>query len=1060
MARQVLPIVGAIIGGIYGGPSGAQAGYAIGSLVGNAVDPLVIKGPRIGDASVQTSAEGVFRPVVFGTAAVAGNVIERGNRQIKKKRTQQGKGGPVSEEERVYWTFAIRICEGPISGILRIWEDEKLIFDARTDSPIPEETTDFFSKVRIYLGDEEQLPDPDLESYKGIGNVNAYRGTAYIVFPNWDLTDRRESIATYRFEVSQLTALVVPGTTMALGKNELGSVRVASSYNGTEWSLDKEIGSLIGPSALYALNNGRFLARNNTAAAYSDDQGDTWVTVTESFSGDGPSGCAIVGDVVIIGRGLNGYYRSENNGASFTNFSSPQLQWIASTADGLLVGISQYNNNFWWSSDQGLSWNMGTTHGLDLAVGGSAWSAGSTMFFGGRSAGRPAVSSTTSGISKAITVFDPSSDVGIISGAAYYDQDAVLWMVVGGSDDGLAWRMGSDGGVVHAIPSFGANLAIQGVIYNGLNFVLGTRSVLGVGDSGFIYTSDGTGEVWTQRTHYLTDEIDALASQPAVQPEGQGKPVELSAIVSAIHERAQSYDYEVTELTDMVDGVVLAGDYTCAEAIKTLAPVYFFDSPEFDDGTGYKIRYRKRGRPAVLTLVDDDFVSTPDKTVRADSLERPRVLHMSFQSPTAGYAAAKASPARNSPDVLVVGEVSLQVPVAFNSVDEAWQRADIMLKQTWVEVGGEEEFVIPDVYLSLVPADIVGVYLRGQARRMRITQIQVEPGQMTLKLLPDRQSAYTSNITGLDLPEPTPPPSSVVGQTILAVLDIPALNDNNDRLLEYMGMSGQTDAWYGAQAQLSTDGGANWQDAVATNVNTIMGSLQNTVTAASPHYLDTTNTVGVSLYMDDEIESLTNQQFLSEGGSFAVEYQTSSGSHWEVLQYRDAEQDSNGVWWLSHLARGRLNTEAAEHVVGQRVVFLDGVLSVDAVSSWINTELTYRAISFGNSADGVATQSEVYTGQAQLEWPVASLTLSLAGSTLSARAVPRHRFGTEDRPVRSQNWQSFRWIVTDGSNTITTDTIDQATSFDVTGWSTPITVSVAQVNRITGPGPYVSEQIA
>lgn len=77
MARQVLPIVGAIVGAFFGAP---QIGYAIGSIIGNAVDPEIIKGPKIGDAGIQTSAEGVSRPVVFGIAAVMGNVIARGNR--------------------------------------------------------------------------------------------------------------------------------------------------------------------------------------------------------------------------------------------------------------------------------------------------------------------------------------------------------------------------------------------------------------------------------------------------------------------------------------------------------------------------------------------------------------------------------------------------------------------------------------------------------------------------------------------------------------------------------------------------------------------------------------------------------------------------------------------------------------------------------------------------------------------------------------------------------------------------------------------------------------------
>ena len=77
-------------------------------------------------------------------------------------------------------------------------------------------------------------------------------------------------------------------------------------------------------------------------------------------------------------------------------------------------------------------------------------------------------------------------------------------------------------------------------------------------------------------------------------------------------------------------------------------------------------------------------------------------------------------------------------------------------------------------------------------------------------------------------------------------------------------------------------------------------------------------------------------------------------------------------------------------------------------------------------------------------------------------AVPRHRFGTEDSPIRSLNHDGFRWSATDGSNTVEADTNrDTPTwTFDATGWASPVTVTVAQLNRITGEGPTVSEDIA
>jgi hypothetical protein len=45
-------------------------------------------------------------------------------------------------------------------------------------------------------------------------------------------------------------------------------------------------------------------------------------------------------------------------------------------------------------------------------------------------------------------------------------------------------------------------------------------------------------------------------------------------------------------------------------------------------------------------------------------------------------------------------------------------------------------------------------------------------------------------------------------------------------------------------------------------------------------------------------------------------------------------------------------------------------------------------------------------------------------------------------------------------NSATVESLADTASFDVSGWGSPITVSVAQLNRITGAGPEVIEEIS
>ena len=193
--RQIMPIAGAVVGGMFGAP---QLGFAIGSLIGNAVDPLEVQGNKLGDAPTQTAGEGGARAIVFGKGCVRATVIlERGGRRVVKKRHRSGKGGgPTTTEERALWTYAIGIGEAiPNGGLLRIWENEKLVYDVTPTSQIVEDSTEFAKLFRFYDGAEDQLPDPAIEAiYTDPTDAPYYRGTAYMVFPQRDLTDFGEAL--------------------------------------------------------------------------------------------------------------------------------------------------------------------------------------------------------------------------------------------------------------------------------------------------------------------------------------------------------------------------------------------------------------------------------------------------------------------------------------------------------------------------------------------------------------------------------------------------------------------------------------------------------------------------------------------------------------------------------------------------------------------------------------------------------------------------------------------------------------------------------------------------
>ena len=204
MAREALGIVGAAVGYWIGGPAGAQIGFTVGSAIGGWVDPQTIRAPGLNEAPIQTSRDGVPIPIIRGLQYCHGNVIQKNPEEIVVTTERQGKAGGVEVETRQrFRTFAIGVCEAPIAQITRIWENSRLVYDVREVPAIPvEETEAYAEKITIYLGGEDQLPDPELEAHWGAEDTPAYRGLCYIVWNNYDLTDTGGAIPQFAFEVN------------------------------------------------------------------------------------------------------------------------------------------------------------------------------------------------------------------------------------------------------------------------------------------------------------------------------------------------------------------------------------------------------------------------------------------------------------------------------------------------------------------------------------------------------------------------------------------------------------------------------------------------------------------------------------------------------------------------------------------------------------------------------------------------------------------------------------------------------------------------------------------
>ena len=174
--------------------------------------PTELPTQRLGEIAQQTAKEGEPRLIVYGIVRpIGGNLvavqepprIERRKQKSGGKGGGGGGGGSSQTVEIPRRTYAIGICEGPITGIRRVWRNNKLVYDGRGTSWGARNNGTFLQRFRFYLGGWDQMPDPSLEAVFGVGTVPAMRGTCYMLARDEDLQDTGGAVPQWIFEVER-----------------------------------------------------------------------------------------------------------------------------------------------------------------------------------------------------------------------------------------------------------------------------------------------------------------------------------------------------------------------------------------------------------------------------------------------------------------------------------------------------------------------------------------------------------------------------------------------------------------------------------------------------------------------------------------------------------------------------------------------------------------------------------------------------------------------------------------------------------------------------------------
>ena len=159
-------------------------------------DTPVKEGKRLSQVSVLGARVGSPIPRLYGRMRIGGQLIwhDKPVEHVNEsggggdgKGSSEGSSAPIKRDFFYSISFAIALCEGPISRLGRVWADSVLL-DA--------EQLDF----TLYRGTPDQPIDPLIDKTRQ-GGCPAYRGLAYIIIRDFDLAAFGNRIPQFSFEV-------------------------------------------------------------------------------------------------------------------------------------------------------------------------------------------------------------------------------------------------------------------------------------------------------------------------------------------------------------------------------------------------------------------------------------------------------------------------------------------------------------------------------------------------------------------------------------------------------------------------------------------------------------------------------------------------------------------------------------------------------------------------------------------------------------------------------------------------------------------------------------------
>jgi hypothetical protein len=346
-------------------------------------------------------------------------------------------------------------------------------------------------------------------------------------------------------------------------------------------------------------------------------------------------------------------------------------------------------------------------------------------------------------------------------------------------------------------------------------------------------------------------------------------------------------------------------------------------------------------------------VSAHYMQIRGQEIELPLEVQVKYADPDLAYSTDIRYARRLNTKTKQVKVYDF--PIAL-SAPQAELLASRLLYINWMRQTSWT-FTLPYKYFAFDPGDVITPTINGKERAVFITKATYGGAVMEIAGYNHDPEVYRETALVSARSAPRLPELVLPGDTTLYMLDLPLLKaENIDQPGYYYAASGNK-VWRTGIAQRSVDG-RNWETVGTFNTYSTMGQVVGAPGDGSIAIFDDRSSIAV-LLLKGLLESCTDDQLLVGKNLCLV------GN--ELIQFGKAEKNSDGVYILSHLLRGRKGTEWATkgHTAGERFVMLDAsVLRYSDAIQNINRPTYWRGVTAHQHPDDARWQEYRNSGRA------------------------------------------------------------------------------------------------